>query len=388
MADTVGDSHSARVATYARAEETVCAFRQLLRHQMRQSTLFVMACDRSDQDREREFEAAYRCLQGFTHKKQALTVVMLELTPQQAGFLDWNSFPDTVVFRCLALDTAASETMRDKLKEALWQFRTTHSHRFRDASSTPTNRQAVEQTGQVTPLKFRLRDFGVFSPAAATKNMKPVRTHSFQHGAGHFYRYRVATPKLPSAGHSWHAVSEYLGDVFEDCPNHLFRTQPRISAQKLATQVPFAVSTDHDIIRMAAAGSSSGRYKSAHDNVEVYLLENDPKTIACEVPLWVERGELQTSGLVTCPLEWLTGHIDVLRHRGETVEIWDYKPRASLEQYAGGQVLLYAMVFSVRTGCPLSQIVVGYFDENEAYFCSAHQQKIIAAQDWISSRTD
>ncbi len=385
----IGCSRAALLAAHARVEETVPSFRHLLRHRTGQRSLFVMACDRSDQDREAMFQVAYRSLDGFIYKDTALRVEVLELTPEGAGIPDWSIFPETIVFRCLALEIAAAETMRDRLKEAFWKFK--RCHRYECGQVLPI--QVVKGPGeqekdQVSPVMFRLRDFGLFLPATSAKNVTAIRTHSFHHGGGHFYRYRVATQKLASLGQPFRSVSEYLASLFEDCPNHLFRSGPRISAQKVGVGLPFVPSADHEIVGNATAATSTGRYKGAHDNVEVYFLENDPRAIASEVPVWADREELAVSGLAGCRLEYLTGHIDVLRCSGKAVEIWDYKPRSSNKQHAAAQVFLYAIVFSIRTGWPREQIVCGFFDGESAYFCDAGQQRVIADQNWISSRTD
>ena len=98
------------------------------------------------------------------------------------------------------------------------------------------------------------------------------------------------------------------------------------------------------------------------------MLESDPETIACEVPVWYDRPEdvkLHIEGV-------LTGHIDILRYEKDgRIGIWDYKPRAKYEKKAHMQVYLYALMLSQRTGIPLNKFLCGYFDSSDAYSFNA-----------------
>ncbi len=370
-------------------KSTVPLFKKLLRDQMRSPSLFIMTCDTSDDNREKVFQSLFSGLQNVIYKKQTLPLMLLELSLQQAGVRDWSMFPSSVVIRCLALDLSGSETMRDKLKEAVWQFRRPDAEYRADVGDFIAKQYPeIEKESFRRGRRLMLREFGLFVPSTTSKCLKQIRTHSFQHGAGHFYRYRVATERLAALENTCHGAARFLTDLFDECPNHLFKSGPRISAQRLLCDIPLVEVHDHELSNLALAAAAASRYKSAHENVEVYLLENDPSTIATEVPLWVEREELSSTSLSGCPLGHLTGHVDVLRCVGDTLEIWDYKPNASLERFAFGQVMLYALVMSIRTGVPLSRIVCGYFDEKVAYAVKAVELDIDADQAWISVRTD
>lgn len=118
---------------------------------------------------------------------------------------------------------------------------------------------------------------------------------------------------------------------------------------------------------MTEAALIPAKYESSHTNIEVYLLENDPGTVACEVRVWLESGELTEYTQLFSTSECLTGHIDILRYQNNRIEIWDYKPGAAAQEYARLQVFLYAVALSVRTSISLRTFLCGYFDRTRAY---------------------
>jgi ATP-dependent exoDNAse (exonuclease V) beta subunit len=105
---------------------------------------------------------------------------------------------------------------------------------------------------------------------------------------------------------------------------------------------------------------------SGHTEVELALLNHDARTVAAEVPLWLDSGEHELMRLVKEPGP-LTGHIDILRVENGKVWVWDYKPEASKERFAATQTLAYAVMLSQRTGLPLRRFRCGWFDEKEAF---------------------
>ncbi len=107
-----------------------------------------------------------------------------------------------------------------------------------------------------------------------------------------------------------------------------------------------------------AAYHDAGRYQ--HRVVERHMLENDPKTIAVEIPVWDD--------------EWV-GHIDQLRVMGEVgncyLQLPDFKPNAHKETKAASQVFRYRALLAKRTGIPLDKIEALYYDDTHAYFLNS-----------------
>lgn len=187
---------------------------------------------------------------------------------------------------------------------------------------------------------------------------------SFKHGW--FYHYRLhklnadeqCTPQFSP-------LNNYLNSVLESCPEEKFN---KIRSSKLKFAMPFEVMQveNHEITDMARLGLEGGD-KSAHTNVQLHMLNHDPKTIAVEVPLWLDAIEHQYHDALFGSQDPLSGHIDVLRIEGDKIWVWDFKPKAHLEKYASTQTFFYAMMLSKRTGIPLDDFRCGYFDENTAY---------------------
>lgn len=105
-----------------------------------------------------------------------------------------------------------------------------------------------------------------------------------------------------------------------------------------------------------ALSDKNEKKKTAHTRVEKYLLENDPHTIAVEVPVWsYSKG--------------LSGFIDVLRVTDfpeEKIQILDFKPNNS-EHGVGEQLQRYRTLLSERMMIPRQEIDIGYFSEKGFY---------------------
>ncbi len=207
---------------------------------------------------------------------------------------------------------------------------------------------------------IRYNKFGLFIPRSGR-----IICFSFAHSGSMYYRYRLAEFKLEAlpAG-----LSNYLLSLLSFCPNEYFFSGSRASGFILDLKVPIEHSSFHVISSFAESALKTGSFRSGHENVEKYLLESDPETIASEVPVWYKRPEgsrLNIDGV-------LTGHIDILRYeKNGMIGIWDYKPRAKYEKKAHMQVYLYALMISQRTGIPLDNFLCGYFDSADAYFFNA-----------------
>lgn len=196
--------------------------------------------------------------------------------------------------------------------------------------------------------------------------MLMIKHTSFDHGW--FYHYRMHSVKtemlckeeLLNLGH-------YLNIIFDDCPNEYFLKGPRSSRLRLNVGISPVEVPNHEVCRLAEDGLASGHYGSAHSNVQVFMLQNDGKTIGVEVPVWLEPEELDSFQKLFGCKEPLSGHIDAVRVEEGKVWIWDYKPNARLEKYATTQVFFYALMLSKRTSIPLDRFMCGYFDENACF---------------------
>jgi hypothetical protein len=160
-------------------------------------------------------------------------------------------------------------------------------------------------------------------------------------------------------------LQEYLLEMLEDCPDHYFQEGPRSSKLNVDLGIEPHEVPSHPVTLFAQEGLEWDQYKTAHSNVQVYMLYNDPQTLCVEAPIWMETDAM------------LTGHIDLLRFSDDAVWVWDYKPGAADERYATTQTFAYALMLSTRTGIPLDQFRCGYFDDETSYI---YQPKLAYAQ--------
>ncbi|MFC1723446.1 PD-(D/E)XK nuclease family protein [Nanoarchaeota archaeon] len=210
-----------------------------------------------------------------------------------------------------------------------------------------------------------------------------IRHTSFKHGW--FYHYRVHEPKVEMlCEDEFCRLKGFMEKMHEACPDHYFTTGPRSSALKFDVDVKPMEVEGHEVCKLAEIGVSCGRYKTAHSNVEVYMLENDSATIGVEVPIWIMPYELDGFRAMFESEEPLTGHIDILRVEDGKIWIWDYKPNAHREKFAHCQTLFYALMLSRRTGISLDNFRCGYFDEKLAFVFKPEIEQAVLMQEIIT----
>ena len=189
---------------------------------------------------------------------------------------------------------------------------------------------------------------------------------SFKHGW--WYHYRIHNPKSKElCSHSFSSMDKYLHNVMDDCPNEYFEKGPRSSQLRMKFDVELVKIKGHEVSELARQGLEQDRYQTAHSNVQMFMLQNDDKTISIEVPIWLLEAELPHYTDFFNSTDALTGHIDVLRIEDNLVWVWDYKPNAHREKYATTQTNFYALMLSQRTGIPITKFRCGYFDDEHAF---------------------
>ena len=197
-----------------------------------------------------------------------------------------------------------------------------------------------------------------------------IRQIGFDHKGG-WYHYRIHTLKLSElCKDRLFSLRQFLEEMFKDCPHEYFQLGPRSSALKFKLDsLDLKHVKNHDLCGWTLHGleKNGERYKTAHSKVQVFMLENDSKTVAVEVPLWLESEEVEFYQSLFKTSEPLTGHIDLLRIEGDQVWVLDYKPNARREKFAATQTYFYALMLSKRTKIPLEKFRCGYFDSDDCY---------------------
>lgn len=191
-----------------------------------------------------------------------------------------------------------------------------------------------------------------------------IKHTSFKHGW--FYHYRIHEKKTEDLCVNFLALSSYLHEMFDKCPNEYFNSGPRSSALRIDIEAQLTNEDNNDVCLLAREGIAWKEYKTAHSNVQLFMLNFDRNTLGVEVPIWLMPEEFEGFEVFFKENLPLTGHIDVLQIKDNKIWIWDYKPKAHLEKYAVTQTYFYALMLSKRTRIPIENFMCGYFDENQA----------------------
>lgn len=194
-----------------------------------------------------------------------------------------------------------------------------------------------------------------------------IKHTSLGHKGGwyHFRIHNFKTENLCINGLA--SLKDYLVDVFHNCPHEYFWKGPRSSALRFKLEnLNLKEIKNHELCSLTKLGLdiNKDRFQTGHSKVQVFMLENDRKTIATEVPIWLTNNE---EGYNFKDKDPLTGHIDILRVEDNRICVWDYKPKANEEEFASTQVYSYALMLSKRINMPLKEFRCGYFDSNTSF---------------------
>lgn len=206
--------------------------------------------------------------------------------------------------------------------------------------------------------------------------IRSVRLHHQQ-----VYEYRIHQAKLDRVidtprHRKLGPMGQYLIEMADTCPHHLFQTDARASQ---GNKAPFDLdsveirSTRNNACRLANLVLQTVIHnRRRHDELQKFMLIVDSVTVAVEVPIYLTPEDLkhqrETLGfdIPLDPGETVTGHIDILQIRNGKIHIVDYKPGARLEKPIV-QLMVYALALSRRTGLRLFDFVCSWFDENHYY---------------------
>jgi hypothetical protein len=328
-------------------EKLAPIFLKLLKDKIEKPNLFIVPIDSAKPNSLAVYSKISEQLQA------KFDIIELELSALDIQLAELKKIPDSISFRCLAIDSGAPESIRDILKEILFQH---------DLSKT-----------NESPI-LRLNSYGLFIPSI-TRKFKDLSTIPFAHGGSHFYRYRVALARLSYVPVE---LKNYFEAMFSDCPNHLFQDSPRVSKGCWNFKINPTDDRFHGIVDIARKSAEYKTLKDDHENLEKYFLQNDIESIASEVPVWLEPRDFKNYYDIFRTNECITGHIDLVRVCAEkNIWIWDYKPNAFRDISASNQVYLYSLMLSSRTGIPLDQFRCGYFDTGNAYYFNPSKIELI-----------
>ncbi len=318
--------------------------------------LVIMAYDETNDALVDKFKSIFYSLHEFKPE-------VIDLSLSKFASLKKYHFHPALSIRSIVIDSNSPEKIRDIIKKVLWPKRDSKN-------ATKSFCDILTKARSGSSNSFKLRNHILFIPYQE-KKYSEIRVHSFDHSRNHthYFRYRLHITKMTKQSKIPKSLKNYLERLFTDCPNHLFiKTDFRVSKLKMEIGVDLLHHESHKLIKLAKDSREFNKFKSRHENLERYLLDNDKGTIAVELPLWIEEGEFKDFKKVFNTKEPLVGHIDILRIEDDgKIAVWDYKPNAFKETKAHVQVFLYTYMLSVRTGIKLSNFICGYFDEVDVY---------------------
>ncbi|UCD15358.1 MAG: PD-(D/E)XK nuclease family protein, partial [Candidatus Omnitrophota bacterium] len=173
-------------------------------------------------------------------------------------------------------------------------------------------------------------------------------------------------------------LREFLEAVQVECPHQFFKEGERGSELKVNFDLREVILKRKQnfatrIAELVLQGVNDN--KERHKVLQRFMLCNDSVTVAVEVPLYMDRYDLEhlQDGLgFKIPLKLdkvLTGHIDILQVRNGAVHILDYKPLADKgkKKTAITQLTLYALMLSRLSGLRLYDFKCAWFDDKN-YF--------------------
>jgi hypothetical protein len=152
-------------------------------------------------------------------------------------------------------------------------------------------------------------------------------------------------------------ADENLRKVYRYLADLIVNGRPDFSGKISASQTkPLIINTSQshcELVDYAKKADYRGRQNGQHYCTQRYLLENDPHTIAVEIPVWNDN---------------MSGHIDILRVFKNRIQIADFKPKAGMEKKAATQLHNYREMLSERLNIARSYFECVYFDELYSYY--------------------
>lgn len=231
--------------------------------------------------------------------------------------------------------------------------------RYKVGPGLATVYQWIDRFGRFSGLKKHRAAIRAFAPPSRIIWRKPFTHEQTCLAQVHRFKLEHFTAETPG-------VSGYIRAVMAGTePPESRAFGLRASTLELEIKVPHLKPGTNYACRMAdlAVRSVPAKWKR-HAALQAFFLGVDQNTLACELPVYLTSEETRA---ILGREGGLLGHIDLLQVYNSRVYILDYKPAASREKGAYGQLVLYALALSKRTGTHLSGIMCGWFDEKD-YF--------------------
>ncbi len=173
------------------------------------------------------------------------------------------------------------------------------------------------------------------------------------------YEYMLHNLKLKLfVENKYFCLYSFLKRLEKGCPNVFFEIGKRCSNPTFKINVETSNKKNYACRAAAFSIKAAKENIDRHSFVENFMLINDKSTVACEVPVWYYDKKIG---------DGVTGHIDIIQIRNNTLYILDYKPNAKSDKKAAGQLYHYAKALSYRARLSIDKIVCAWFDK-DIYF--------------------
>jgi len=221
--------------------------------------------------------------------------------------------------------------------------------------------------------RFRTGGKKLFSPSQI------INTVALPHKQ--VYDFSIHRAKLqlllePNTHQRFKPFKEYLEDMAINCPHDLFLGPNRSSKTKAdfkLNQVQIREKSNNAVHIAQLSVPTAPNNRARHDTLQRFMIANDSATVATEIPIYLTPEDIdylnkQLKFIVPLPTEEpITGHIDIVQIRRNAIHVLDYKPNARKEKKAIGQLMVYALALSRRTGLKLFDFTCAWFDDKD-YF--------------------
>lgn len=231
------------------------------------------------------------------------------------------------------------------------------------------------------------KDYLFFSKMRAaianTTNKRDIFLQSRMfHGQIYHFKYHRAKLdhilKRHAALDRFQALKTFLERVPAECPHRVFQENDRRSSSQKNTFVLDEVQItrrDNAASRMARfALQATPNNKLRHETLQEFMLVNDAVTVAVEIPVILTGRDIRhfedkfgfKIPLPLKPEEIITGHIDFIQLRNDSIYILDYKPGAKKDKPVA-QLTIYALALARLTGLRLYDFTCAWFDDQDYY---------------------
>ena len=174
------------------------------------------------------------------------------------------------------------------------------------------------------------------------------------------------------------AIKDFLELIMAECPHQVFR-ESNVRASEFKNifnldqvRITRKENRANEMARFVMQAVANN--KERHQAMQRFALFCDSTTLACEVPVLLDKDDLDHFRLMlnfNVPLEIkrdevITGHIDIIQLRNGLVHIMDFKPSAAKTKPVD-QLTLYALALSRLTSLRLHSFKCAWFDDKD-YF--------------------